>query len=403
METTRSWADGDHIPSARQLSIDHGLQPGSHELPKLPLVIQTLGHLSTSSNFIDLTQSPDSSSHIGLTGSPVSSRVIDLTHPPDFSHVIDLTIETKVEDETIALTTVQQLSPGNGNDSRYMALDAYCIGLAWDFIERWEIPVLALVNFLELASGNPSLPVIMLLNPTNDSEKLPFHDMIQKSRTLGWVSGVLGALGLGLSDVVVLDVCPLLSESRLSIIGDLKRAEALDQAYNLTEAVLKSLNPRTIISCQCKTNDRKWNPSSNALAIGLCSSLEKAKTYRPEVMSIDENAIQVVQGFHPMFFLYADDDDYKYWGAILENMFRMAFSSCSSENGEPLSLVDCNGQMVVVELLDASGQVAKLDDPGSRLLAMMAAYKDSIVDVRQWRAEQRRATGRCPRVIATQG
>jgi hypothetical protein len=48
---------------------------------------------------------------------------------------------------------------------KHIGLDDHCVKSAREHLVRWRAPELALENFLELARGNPTFPIIMLLNP----------------------------------------------------------------------------------------------------------------------------------------------------------------------------------------------------------------------------------------------
>ena len=106
---------------------------------------------------------------------------------------------------------------------------------------------------LELARGNPASPFVILLNPSDESECLPFPEMVKKSPTLSWIQDTLSATGLSISDVVIWDMCPLLCDSRLKAMKPADKATAMDEAYKLTEKVLCWLKPSILLSSQCLT------------------------------------------------------------------------------------------------------------------------------------------------------
>jgi hypothetical protein len=53
----------------------------------------------------------------------------------------------------------------------------------------------------------------MLLNPSWQHEDLPFNKMVQKCPTLMWLETIFQRLGLDLADIIILDMCTLLSDS----------------------------------------------------------------------------------------------------------------------------------------------------------------------------------------------
>lgn len=98
--------------------------------------------------------------------------------------------------------------------------------------------------------------MIVLQNPTYDHHFEKF-DMIQKSPTLAWLQNVLHSLGHTIRDVIILDVCPLVSDQW---IKNMKREDpdrtgmAVREAYFLTSQVLGIIRPEIILCCQCATN-----------------------------------------------------------------------------------------------------------------------------------------------------
>src|SRR5271155_1927530 len=84
--------------------------------------------------------------------------------------------------------------------------------LATAYCERWNIPREAAENFMALACGNPRFPAILLQNPSWNHDWKSFRDMVDKCQTLSWLEKVLHAFGLTVNDVIILDICPLLSD-----------------------------------------------------------------------------------------------------------------------------------------------------------------------------------------------
>jgi ankyrin repeat protein/23S rRNA U2552 (ribose-2'-O)-methylase RlmE/FtsJ len=179
----------------------------------------------------------------------------------------------------------------------------------------------ALDNFKELARGNPAFPTILLWRPSNDHERASFAEMCD-GKTISWIAKQLKEIGLSINDVIILDVCPLVSKGNLDGMSHLDQTSIKNEAYEALVEVLKILKPKVMISCQCKSGD-----AENVVTQELCSSYEGARAGKVKAVEIEDHEIQVIQGFHPMFFLYEDgdgDDE-----AILKGLFQRLFSPCA--------------------------------------------------------------------------
>lgn len=73
--------------------------------------------------------------------------------------------------------------------------------------------------------------------------------MILLTPTLSWLEGLLGEIALNIADVIILDVCPLLSTEDLNLIGPTGKETAIEEAYSVTEDILAVIKPKTMISC----------------------------------------------------------------------------------------------------------------------------------------------------------
>lgn len=164
-------------------------------------------------------------------------------------------------------------------------------------------------NFKRLLCGYRDLPFIILQNPTRQ-HVLEYEEMKQ-CPTLQWISDVLGEIGLPLEDVVIVDICSLLSDDDLARMGkDSERArDAVEKPYAMVEDILEYLNPGVVIACQCVTlGQRKringrlkttWGPASNVLARSLCSSQKNMRRGFTKSIHIGSNSALCVYGIHP--------------------------------------------------------------------------------------------------------
>lgn len=98
---------------------------------------------------------------------------------------------------------------------KLLAPDHICFDAARYFCDRWSIPRQALNNFIGLTCGNPRFPMIMLQNPADSHKRLSLGEMISGCPTLKWLKDVLGEIGLKMTNIMILDVCPLLSSEYL--------------------------------------------------------------------------------------------------------------------------------------------------------------------------------------------
>jgi hypothetical protein len=92
----------------------------------------------------------------------------------------------------------------------------------------------------------------MLLNPAPTHEEQPFEKMGKNCKMLRWIEDILLDIGWSLVDVIILDVCPLLSSVRLAELekeGDGRKEQALYEAYDLTRKMLEALRHNIVISC----------------------------------------------------------------------------------------------------------------------------------------------------------
>lgn len=170
-------------------------------------------------------------------------------------------------------------------------------------------------NFKQLLSGCQDLPFIILQNPTN--AHIYEYDEMKKCPTLQWISDVLAEIGLTIEDVVIVDICSLLSENDLKQMaskdseGPQRKDDAVERSYGMVEDILKCLKPRVVISCQCATLgtrerltsggavERTWEPAKNMLAGCLCSREYHAKRGWTKNIRIGTKYALMVYAVHP--------------------------------------------------------------------------------------------------------
>ena len=178
-----------------------------------------------------------------------------------------------------------------------------------DYCTRWAIPVRAAQNFMFLACGNLKFPVLLLQNPSTGHDTLDSEAMVRDCPTLVWVKDVLEGLGLSINDVVILDVCPLLSDVWLKSTTETQVQEAIKEAYELIENILVLLRPEIVIACQCATG----NPSipfglhASEFTRELGSSWSTAEQKRVVRLQHREHVFNIVQAYHPRSFIGRGD------------------------------------------------------------------------------------------------
>lgn len=201
------------------------------------------------------------------------------------------------------------------------------------FREKYKIGVHQWNNYVRLLCGCLDLPMIILQNPCKDHNK-EYGKMV-KSWTLNWLSGVLSTIGLRLEDVVVLDICSLLSDDDLAqlqrTLGSNAKWAAVEDSYDLSEEILRLLKPPVVISCQCRTkgdiNMRtgyvRWAPAKNQLARVLASSLDSTNRAEAAKISIGPDTMWMVNGVHPRSTNYS-----KILRLTLVEMYHDVYGAC---------------------------------------------------------------------------
>jgi hypothetical protein len=232
-------------------------------------------------------------------------------------------------DQVISEVLTQDLKVAR---SEKLLPDHPCFDLAYQYAEKWHISNEAIKNHVELACGYLKFPVIMLLNPAPTHEYLPFNEMVHGCITLQWIKYVLYRIGLGLADVIILDICTLLGSNRIRQLGNEgrgKKEQALSEAYDVTQKMLEMIKPNIIVSCQCSTSFSDWTAGGHMIPRELCSSIERARAREVRKVNISSHAINVVQAYHPSGFLNRKGH-HDPSGKLLEELFRRLYIPCAN-------------------------------------------------------------------------
>ncbi|CAG8908209.1 unnamed protein product [Penicillium egyptiacum] len=138
-------------------------------------------------------------------------------------------------------------------------------------MERFE-------NFQRLLCGTRTFPCILLLNPKD--EHLPFDEMVEKTATLTWLEDALDEMSLGLDDVIIMDLFPMLTNEWLDEHPD-KRDQVIPEMFELILDFIREFKPPTILSCQCfrpfPFQHKHWGSFRHAMLPKLCSTMESAE------------------------------------------------------------------------------------------------------------------------------
>jgi hypothetical protein len=207
-----------------------------------------------------------------------------------------------------------------------------CFDLARQYAKKWHISDEAVESHIKLACGYLKFPVMMLLNPAPAHELLPFDKMVDGCKTLRWIEDVLYGIGLELADVIILDICTLLSSGRIRQLdkeSPEKREQALSEAYDVTQMMLKMIKPNVIVSCQCSTSFSTWSAGGHMVPRELCSSIKRAAAREVRKVNIDDQTINVIQAYHPSGFLNRKGH-HDPLGKLLKELFQSIYIPCAT-------------------------------------------------------------------------
>jgi hypothetical protein len=214
--------------------------------------------------------------------------------------------------------------------------------LAHKFAERWDISDEAVDSHIKLACGYLKFPVILLLNPAPTHEIMPYDEMVTGCKTLRWIEDVLYKIGLELEDVIILDACTLLGSDRIRELGregKRKKERAMAEAYDVTQEMLRLIQPNIILSCQCSTSFPDWSAGGHVVARQLCSSIRSAQNREVKEVCLNGRTINVIQAYHPSGFLNNKGDrkaHHDTFGHLLERVFRTVYFRCGNWKSQHL-------------------------------------------------------------------
>jgi hypothetical protein len=215
--------------------------------------------------------------------------------------------------------------------------------LARKFAERWDISDEAVNSHIRLACGYFKFPVILLLNPAPTHEFMPFDQMVDECKTLRWIEDVLYGVGLGLGDVIILDACTLLGNDRIKRLGregKRKKEQAMAEAYDVTQEMLRVIQPNIILSCQCSTSFPDWSAGGHVIARQLCSSIPSAKDREVKKVYLNDRTVNVIHAYHPSGFLNNKGDrkaHHDTFGDLLKGVFQTVFFPCANWKSQYLT------------------------------------------------------------------
>ncbi|KAJ6114827.1 hypothetical protein N7486_000605 [Penicillium sp. IBT 16267x] len=155
-----------------------------------------------------------------------------------------------------------------------------------------------LLNARRLAKGYEDL-VVVLIEPTDKAEQVPYTEMLAASPTLLYVNETLQFASSGqrnIENTIILDVRAFRSNS-------IRTSQSLDDqirddelAYNKFEQIMSILHPRVVVVCQCATNK-----ANNTFVRDICSSVEEAGDIYLQKLPNDHECL-FVKSFHPMYY-----------------------------------------------------------------------------------------------------
>lgn len=209
--------------------------------------------------------------------------------------------------------------------------DHPCFDLARQYAKKWHISEEAVMSHIKLACGYLKFPVIMLLNPAPTHEYLPFDKMVDGCKTLRWIEDALYGIGLGLADVIILDICTLLGSDRIRQLdkeGKRRKEQAFSEAYDVTQKMLEMIKPNIIVSCQCSTSFSDWSAGGHMIARELCSIIKRARAREVRKVNISNHTINVVQAYHPSDFLNRRGH-HDPFGKLLKDLFQRLYTPCA--------------------------------------------------------------------------
>ena len=184
-------------------------------------------------------------------------------------------------------------------------------------------------NFRRLMCGVRTFPCILLQNPKNDH--LEYNEMIRKTKTLCWIQDTLKEIGLGLDDIIIIDLFPLLTDEWLDQHPN-ERAKYIKDMFQLTLDFIQEFKPPIILSCQCwkPTENVRWGQFKHNDTEKLRSSMAGAKMQRVSGAYFGAHFTYVVHGFHPAKWGWVRKEERIALKVTLRLIFHSLFNPCAT-------------------------------------------------------------------------
>jgi len=183
-------------------------------------------------------------------------------------------------------------------------------------------------NASRLACGSPDL-IVILLEPTDNAEDVPFDEMYRKSPTLQCVDRALRIAFRGLRSLettVVLDIRPFRSARARATEERSTRRLRDCRAYTATQEMVSMLRPDVVLICQCTASD---NHTPLPQAIGDFVKAFSSNTARSGDLRLFEMPSGwksvVVDSFHPMYSLRTAEEERPLKRYLSEYLFSLTF------------------------------------------------------------------------------
>jgi hypothetical protein len=237
----------------------------------------------------------------------------DTTQP-----TLDKFIESTLQPALAAQQTLERI------DSEHPFFDR-----AKELCEKHDWPIERFENFQRLLCGTRTFPCILLLNPKNDL--LPFDKMVEQTSTLAWLEEILHDIGLGLDDVIIMDLFPMLTDEWLDE-HPAERGKVISEMFKLTLDFIREFKLPTILSCQCfrPFQHERWGSFNHGMLQKLCSRMDRAQRQMVSGFNFENHYIHSVSAFHPAKFLRKDEDNKLELKELLCSTFRSLFDPCAA-------------------------------------------------------------------------
>lgn len=176
-----------------------------------------------------------------------------------------------------------------------------------DLARNLKVSLNGLLNARRLARGYEDF-VVVLIEPTDKAEQVPFSDMLAASPTLRAVDETLKFASGGertIENTIILDVRAFRSNSIRISQSPEDRLRDDELAYKNFKQIMNVLRPRVVIVCQCITNE-----AADEFVRSLSSSIDEAGDMFLQKLSNNHECL-FVKSFHPMYYGRSSDNALK--------------------------------------------------------------------------------------------